>query len=123
MAEAARVYAKRAQLGQEAIRHATEIKLRAERKAGEILRETPKNEGAKGVGKGAVIVGDRTPTLKEIGVTKNQSSRYQKLAALPAPEFEQVAKVERNISAMVEKQPIPPTRTSSATRNCAMFLL
>ncbi len=91
IAETARVYAKRAQLGQEAIRHATEIKLRAERKAGEILAATPKNEGRAGAGRPPLgsteqePPKDSTPTLADLGVTKKESSRYQKLAALPAP--------------------------------------
>ena len=39
IAEAARTYARAAKLGLEAQNHATEIKLRAERKAGELLGE------------------------------------------------------------------------------------
>lgn len=95
LAEAARVYAKQARLGLEAQNYATEIKLRAERKAGQILKDIPKNEGTKGqlVGPG-VIGGYRVlppidaPTLEDIGVTKMQSSRWQAIASIPEADFE-----------------------------------
>lgn len=64
------------------------VRLLAEKQMGEYLRQAPKNEGAKGVGKSAVPIGNRTPTLEEIGVTKNESSRAQRLAVMPEEEFQ-----------------------------------
>lgn len=46
LAEAARVYAKQVELGLEAQNHAAEIKLRAQRKAGEILDKIEFSKGA-----------------------------------------------------------------------------
>jgi hypothetical protein len=88
-------YAKQAK-DTELIEHATEIKLRAERRAGELLAEMEKNKGGgePGVGragKNAVPSGDRItapPTLADLGVSKKQSSEWQKLAGLPENEFE-----------------------------------
>jgi hypothetical protein len=57
--------------------------LLSEQKAGPGL-----NTGAMGVGKSAVPSVDRTPTLAEVGIDKNLSSRAQKLAAVPHEEFE-----------------------------------
>ena len=71
----------------EEIEHATEIRMRAEIRAGELLREMEKNKGAQGSGSNQhqVRSPDATappPTLSDLGVTKTQSSRWQKLDAL-----------------------------------------
>jgi hypothetical protein len=73
----------------ELLRDATEIRLRAERRAGELLTETPK-----ALPRGSNQHEDRSriatdpPTLADLGVTKTQSSKWQKLAALPEDKFE-----------------------------------
>ena len=86
MAEAARVYAKRAQLGEKAVRLATEIKLRAERKAGEILRDTlDAKTGPKQAGSEAEP--NPAPTLVEIGVTKKRKQPLPKTRVHPAGRF------------------------------------
>jgi hypothetical protein len=88
-AVAMQVYAKQAK-DQQLIQHATEIRLRAERKAGELLAEMDKNKGAipgKTGRKGKPVL-DPTPKLADLGVTKTQSSRWQELAGLPEQEFE-----------------------------------
>ena len=82
------------------ITYATEIKMRAERRAGELLIEMDKNKGARSQLKGRDGSGgrlkrppeDRTPKLSDLGINKTQSSRWQKLAALDRDHFE--AKVE-----------------------------
>jgi hypothetical protein len=95
MAAALEACAKIAQ-NTEMIRQATEIRFRAERRAGELLREMPKNEGTRSQLRGDVPVGgsaptpptDDTPRLADLGFTKTQSSKYQKLAALSEDKFE-----------------------------------
>jgi alkylated DNA repair dioxygenase AlkB len=58
-----------------------EIRLRAERKVGEMLAEMEKNKGAQGVGKKVSHPkGGAPPTLKELGLGEKQSVRWQKLA-------------------------------------------
>ena len=77
------------------IEDATEIRLRAERRAGEILREMEKNKGGvpgKTGRKGRPVL-DATPKLADLGVTKSQSSNWQRLAAIEADALE--ARVDR----------------------------
>jgi len=107
-AEAVRVYAAAAKLGLESQNEAAEIKIRAERKAGELLREMPKNEGTKGQLKGSNDGGisggfivqppeQAPPTLQELGIEKTQSHRWQTMAELPEEEFEEfVAETKEN---------------------------
>lgn len=60
-----------------------------------MLANTEKNTGAQGNpgGRGARVVRSddataHTPTVAQMGLTKDESSRYQQLAAMPADHFE-----------------------------------
>ena len=86
LAEAARVYAKQVDLGLEAQNHAAEIKLRAQRKAGELLDDMDKNKGA--ATEGWKTRSQPSTTLDDIGITKNQSSQWQQIADMPDVDFE-----------------------------------
>jgi len=89
-AEAMRVYAKQAKLGLEAQNHAAEIKLRAERRAGELLRDMEKNKGGRPTDEtDNTLLPVTPPKLSEIGISKMQSSRWQALADIPDARFEE----------------------------------
>jgi hypothetical protein len=66
----------------ELIQYAAEIRLRAERRGGEILKEMAENGERDPGGRGRIECRPATQ-LANLGVTKSQSSRWQKLAALP----------------------------------------
>jgi hypothetical protein len=89
MAEAARLYARAAGLGQDAMNEAAEVKLRAERKAGEALAEMAKHKGGR-PSKTAYTddAVSHPPTLAEIGVSDRQSQDWQTAATVPEPIFE-----------------------------------
>ncbi len=80
------------------ITQATEIRMRAERRAGELLRkmkERKERHSGRGHTKrvGSRVASPRPePKLSDLGINKTQSSRWQALAALPPDNFE--AKVE-----------------------------
>jgi len=80
---------RQAKEGIEVVNQATEIKLRAERKAGQFLREMPK---AKPIGnnqyKSGCVPTRNTSTLPEMGITHKQSSQWQKVASIPDEKFE-----------------------------------
>jgi hypothetical protein len=82
------IYARQA-LNVEAERQACEIRLRAERKAGHLLRQMEKAtpRGSNQFKEGSHDVTD-PQTLSDLGISKNQSSKWQKLAAIPTSEFE-----------------------------------
>jgi hypothetical protein len=58
----------------------------AEHKMGELLQATDRNKGAKGsivTSTQQAPVRDNAPTLADLGISKHESSRAQKMAALP----------------------------------------
>lgn len=115
--EAVAAYARQAR-DTELIRWATEIKVRSERRAGQLLAEMPKAGGAKSqlVGRGVIgppIVGgpiNESPTLSSLGITYNDSSRWQKLAAIDEEKFEAAVAAAKDIAGEV---------TTAAMLRCA----
>jgi hypothetical protein len=88
IAASAKLYARKHNLGKEAVNYAHGIETQAEIKLGEILIQMDKNKGAKGIGKSVIHNDDSTipPTLSELGVSLNLSSESQLLAKLPEDE-------------------------------------
>lgn len=88
-AEAVRQYAKQAGYGLEMINDAAEIKLRAERKAGELLKGMEKHPAGRPPENRSQAATDLPPRLVELGITKDESSRWQRVAKVPEEKFEQ----------------------------------
>lgn len=87
-AEAMAAYARQAK-DTELIQYATEIKVRAERKCGEMLRESAqRGERATAGTNQHRSSNNTTTTLADLGITRDESSRYQKLANMPDDHFE-----------------------------------
>jgi len=84
-AAALQVYARRAKLGLLAQNRCAEIRLRAERKLGELLTTTPRLHGRPK----SVPDGNTFPSLSELGVADRKiSHRAQRIAAVPITDFE-----------------------------------
>ncbi len=88
-AGAAEIYAKRQQLGEEAISYAHAVKIEALAQLGQMLLSMKKNKGAKG-SKGKQFTGslvepvkDTTPTLAELKIDKKTFMVAQQLAGMP----------------------------------------
>ena len=102
---------------------AVEIRLRAERRAGELLTEMEKNQGAvagKTGCKGRPVL-DTKPKLADFGVSKTQSSRWQALASIPQDKFASVVadacgKVDRALRNAVREVEIEQERESYRAR-------
>ena len=85
-AEAMAAYARQAK-DNDLIEKATEIRVRAQRKAGEMLRQAAE-QGLRNTGGKPSQSATVTPTLEQIGLSRSESSRYQHLAAMPAEHFD-----------------------------------
>lgn len=90
LAEAARIYARQVKLGLEAQNHAAEIKIRAQRRAGEILEAMEKNDGGRPTGNRLQpVTGFDPPTYGELGIYKRDAHVWRTIAAIPEAEFEE----------------------------------
>lgn len=88
-AEALRVYAQQVNKGLEIQNKCAEIKIRAERRAGELLAEMDRIKPEETLLRGNIMLPrDDKPTLEDLGISKIHSHRWQLEARLPKPEFE-----------------------------------
>ena len=85
-AEAMAAYARQAK-DTELVQWATEIKVRAERKAGELLSQAAESGDRAPQGRVSPVEPKPT-TLGDLGITSNQSSRWQSLASMTDEHFE-----------------------------------
>jgi len=79
-AQAIEAYLRAHRAAEVAIQDAAEIVLRADRRLGELCKETKWHDGNPH--------DTVSPGLKDMGITPKQSSRWQKVAAVPAAKFE-----------------------------------
>jgi len=88
-AEALRAYAKQSGESLEMQNQCSEIKIRAERRAGEILGEQEKNEGGRPIKNPSHDVRSFQPSkYSDLGIKYKQASRWQKIAEIPEEVFE-----------------------------------
>lgn len=94
---------------------AAEIMIRSQRRLGELLREMPKALGARNVGKsgGSKL---QPPKLADQGIEKTAASRWQKLAKVPEPVFEQHVAAVR-----ARAQKLTTSGAISATSHAATY--
>ena len=83
------IYAAQA-LNHDAEDKAAKIRMRAERRCGELLKESKKNGARQKPGDNRKTSTDATSktTLADIGISRQQSSDWQKLAEIPKEQFE-----------------------------------
>ena len=95
-AEAYRYALRQAKESPEVIKKAEEIKLRAERRAGELLKETAKQGGDRQSEQGKAM--SNGTTLVDMGISRDQSSKWQKMANIPEEKFENYIEVQKELS-------------------------
>lgn len=85
-AESVRKYAQNARLGLELQNQAAELKIRAERKAGSLIKSLKLRGGNRRSKSHCETL--KTLTLEDLGVGKHQSSRWQQIASIQEEDFE-----------------------------------
>jgi len=107
MAVAAQAYAKQVRVSKNVIDQATELRIRAERRLGEMLAATPRKKNKPGPGRGKKgesakekpvpdgngLLEDEQespPSLEDLGITRKESMRAQKFASMAGDKFEEV---------------------------------
>jgi hypothetical protein len=90
----------------EAIRKVTEIQVRAERRLGELLKETPKRSAKHSRGGGSkgskrAPLPDAPRTLADYGISKKLSARAQRMAELPRQTFEDAVAIAGEVAGEV----------------------
>jgi hypothetical protein len=116
-AAAMQAYAKQAK-DRELIGYATEIRMRAERRAGQLLAEMAEKK-ERHTGKAAkgsrVATPSKQPKLADICVTKSQFSRWQKLADKSEKDFEAVVETAKTKS-VASTEKVSTTADKKAAR-------
>lgn len=92
--EAVRSYAKKARLGREMVVEASALRLRSERRLGQVLQQLPLAKAARGNQYQAGDDDEKTEQvrLQDLGITKSDSSRLQRIAAVPEDQFQAYVK-------------------------------
>jgi phage N-6-adenine-methyltransferase len=119
-AAAVQVYLRASGAALHAQNDAAEIALRAQRRMGEMLAETDFSKGGrppKTPGAQPVV---SVPTLAALGVSEDESRRAQRLAAVPASEFDSRIAVVRDASAKLTHAALvgKGVKTQSASEQC-----
>ena len=73
----------------EAERKAAEIRIRAERRTGELLKELEKGKGGRPPENSLHDANGSCPAKEDAGISDNQAARWQQLAEIPKEEFEE----------------------------------
>jgi len=88
-AEALRQYMRQAGESLQLQNDVAEIKLRAERRAGELLQDMEKHPAGRPTANPSHDASNSIATLSDLGVTFSQSSRWQTIARIPEEQFDQ----------------------------------
>ena len=90
VAQAAKIYARKAKLGLDAQNKAAEIKIRAERLAGEFIQKLERNQGKRhDLTSGNVAQSSPyEEALESSGASRRDASRWQLISQLPVESFE-----------------------------------
>ena len=105
LALTAKDWAKRKGMGVEAVKLANSYAIEAERKMGQMLKETERAPAGRPKLIGTTVVPiNEYPTLKELGLTKKDSARAQKLADLDEEIVEEIKENKKSIAKAIKQK-------------------
>ena len=85
------------------VNDAVEIKVRAERRAGEMLKQSELHKGGRPKTPDTMSVVSEPIKLREAGISHKQSSRWQTLADIPEEQFEETIRVSNSADGSAAK--------------------
>lgn len=83
--KAIETYCKAVKEDNEIVKIVAEQKIRSMRLAGQMLQQTDMSSN---IGSNQHVLPEDKPTLSQLGISKNESSTYQKIASIPEDDFE-----------------------------------
>jgi hypothetical protein len=113
-AEAMRVYAQQVTCSLEMQNMLAEIKLRAERKLGEMLRDSGISQRKEhNLLRGRIVrLRENSPSLEELGISKSQSSRCQLISSIGEEQFEErVSRIKESGKELTSKELVTFAKT------------
>jgi hypothetical protein len=120
IAEAAKVYAKAAHLGQEVQNYAAEIALLAERKAGdmfaELERAKPKATG--GRVRKSEAKSEYATALEESNTSERETQRWQEIAKIPEETFNDYIQQSKDLKTEIGRAGLSKVAKKAANRKC-----
>lgn len=120
VAERARRYASAAKLGRAAENHAARLRIEAERKAGALLAEAPKRNGGDAMRARSDVPTEVPPKLSELGISKQQSSDWQRIARLTDEVFDAyVGEVQKRGEPLTTSGVVQVARTIERAKRAA----
>jgi N6-adenosine-specific RNA methylase IME4 len=125
VADAARIYAKRQQLGDEAVGYANSIKIEAMRRLGKLWKDAPKNKGTQATSQLGGYQENPPSSLADLGISKKQAHTIRRLEEMPDKEFEQVKEgvmgmAEALRQVKIEKRKSELQKQKSEIDNCVV---
>ena len=119
IAEAAKVYAQAAHLGQESQNYAVEIALLAERKAGamfaELERAKPKATG--GRVRKSEATSEYASALEGSGTSEREAQRWQEIAKIPEDTFNDYIQQSKDLKSEISRAGLSKVAKKAANRN------
>ena len=101
VSEAVRVWAKAAKNSEYCAHYAEELKLKSQRKAGEVLARLKKSKGGRNSAQAVRSSSEYRKGVEEVGIDRGSAQRWQQVAAVPEAKFHRYLDERRELTAEI----------------------